>query len=96
MGLVCLVSNEMGSLEEEVVTVSLAGMEEGEIIDHGEGDPDRIDLFSVPVVMETDPIQNAVVESVFSHQNLILTNRRFRMVIDKVGIKGFHEVLFLE
>ena len=35
----------MGSLEEEVVTVSLAGMEEGEIIDHGEGDPDRIDFF---------------------------------------------------
>ena len=44
-----VVSNEMGSLEEEVVTVSLAGMEEGEIIDHGEGDPDRIDLFSVPI-----------------------------------------------
>ena len=40
-----VVSNEMGSLEEEVVTVSLAGMEEGEIIDHGEGDLDRIDLF---------------------------------------------------
>ena len=44
-----VVSNEMGSLEEEVVTVSLAGMGEGEIIDHGEGDPDRIDFFSVPI-----------------------------------------------
>ena len=45
-----VVSIVMGSLEEEVVTtVSLAGMEEGEIIDHGEGDPDRIDFFSVPI-----------------------------------------------
>ena len=48
-----VVSNEMGSLEEEVVTVSLAEMEDGEITDHGE-DPDRNDLFSVPVVMETN------------------------------------------
>ena len=40
------------------------------------------------------PIQNAVVESVFSHQNLILTNRRFRMVIKKVGIKVFIEYCF--
>ena len=39
----------MGSLEE-VVTVSLAEMEEGEIVDHGDGDPDGINLFSVPVV----------------------------------------------
>ena len=42
-----VVSNEMGSLEE-VVTVSLAEMEEGEIVDHGDGDPDGINLFSVP------------------------------------------------
>ena len=39
----------MGSLEE-VVTVSLAEMEEGEIVDHGDGDPDGINLFSVPDV----------------------------------------------
>ena len=44
-----VVSNVMESLEEEIVTVSLAGMEEGEIIDHGEGGPYRIDLFSVPI-----------------------------------------------
>ena len=40
------------------------------------------------------PIQNAVVESVFYHQNLILTNRRFRMVINKVGIKVFIKYCF--
>ena len=40
------------------------------------------------------PIQNAVVESVFSHQNLILTNRRFSMVINKVGIKVFIKYCF--
>ena len=51
------------------MTVSLAGMEEGEIIDHGEGDPDRIDFF-------------------------FGSNRRFRMVIDKVGIKVFMKYCF--
>ena len=83
----------MGSLEE-VITVSLAEMEDGEIVDHGDGD--EIDVFSIPVmtmcatlatIYLLAAIQNAVVESIFSHQNLILTNRRFRMVIDKVGIK---------
>ena len=58
-----VVSNEMGSLEE-VVTVSLAEMEEGELLDHED------------------------------HQNLILTNRRFRMVINKVGIKVFIKYCF--
>ena len=67
---------------------------DGEIVDHGDGD--EIDVFSIPVlpmcatlatIYLLSPIQNAVVESIFSHQNLILTNRRFRMVIDKVGIK---------
>ena len=86
----------MGSLEE-VITVSLAEMEDGEIVDHGDGN--EIDVFSYKNVMPMcatlatiyflAPIQNAVVESIFSHQNLILTNRRFRMVIDKVGIKVF-------
>ena len=33
------------------------------------------------------PIQNAVVESVFSHQNLIITSRRFRILIKTVGRK---------
>ena len=83
----------MGSLEE-VITVSLAEMEDGEIVDHGDGD--EIDVFSIPVlpmcatlatIYLLSPIQNAVVESVFSHKNLIITNRRFCMVIDKVGIK---------
>ena len=91
----------MGSLEE-VITVSLAEMEDGEIVDHGDGD--EIDVFSIPVIMPMcatlatiyllAPIQNAVVESIFSHQNLILTNRRFRMVIDKVGIKVFTKYCF--
>ena len=33
------------------------------------------------------PIQNAVVESVFSHQNLIITSRRFSILIKTVGRK---------
>ena len=33
------------------------------------------------------PIQNAVVESVFSHQNLIITSRRFSILIKTVGKK---------
>ena len=33
------------------------------------------------------PIQNAVVESVFSHQNLIITSRRFSILIETVGKK---------
>ena len=49
---------------EEVVTVSLAEMEEGELLDHED------------------------------HQNLILTNRRLRMVINKVGIKVFIKYWF--
>ena len=90
----------MGSLKE-VITVSLAEMEDGEIVDHGDGD--EIDVFSIPVmpmcatpatIYFLAPIQIAVVESIFSHQNLILTNRRFRMVIDKVGIKVFIKYWF--
>ena len=88
-----VVSNEMGSLEE-VVTVSLAEMEEGEIVDHGDGDPDGINLFSVPFKALFLPGTGVVLESVFSHQNLILTNRRFRMVINKVGIKVFIKYCF--
>ena len=35
------------------------------------------------------PVQNAVVENVFSHQNLILTSKRFSMFISTVNNKVF-------
>ena len=85
-----VVSNEMGSLEE-VVTVSLAEMEEGEIVDHGDGDPDRINLFSVPVVFSRN--QSCFGIHIFSPKSN--PNQSKIPHGDKQSKhQGFHQILF--
>ena len=85
-----VVSNEMGSLEE-VVTVSLAEMEEGEIVDHGDGDPDGINLFSVPDVFARN--QSCFGIRIFSPKSN--PNQSQIPHGDKQSRhQGFHQVLF--
>ena len=82
-----VVSNEIGSLEE----VSLAEMEEGEIVDHGDGDPDGINLFSVPDVFARN--QSCFGIRIFSPKSN--PNQSQIPHGDKQSRhQGFHQVLF--